>query len=92
MSDSKILLQIGACFCVLIGALYTVLTVQFLFPTPSVSALQALFLIIYTLVSFVPFAALVFPGLKTPRKSVFWAVLVIEALVLGLFFWSVLTD
>ncbi len=83
LSDTKFLLQIGACLSVLIGAPYSVVTARLLFPTPSVSWLQALFLITYTLLAFLPFIAFVFPGLKTPRKPVVLSAAVIEILVLG---------
>jgi len=92
MKDTKILLQIGACLCALIGALYTVVTWQLLFPAPSVSGLQALFLVTYTLLAFAPFAVSVFPRVKALTKPLFLGTAAVEMLVMGCFLWTVVTD
>jgi hypothetical protein len=89
MSSMTIILQIGACLCVLVGALYGVVTVRLLIPKQYVTILQAVFLTIYTLSAFVPLISFGLPRLKTPRKQVFLSVAVIEILVLGLFLWNI---
>jgi hypothetical protein len=92
MKATKILLQIGACFCALIGALYAVITWRLLFPAPSVSGLRALFLVAYTLVAFGPFAVSVFPRVKVLTKSLFLGTAGVEMLIMGCFLWSLVTD
>jgi len=91
MSDAKVFLQLGAWLCVLVGAFYSVLTTQLIFPPRAVSGWQALFLIIYTLLAFLPFIVFVFPGVETRRKPVLLSAAVTEILVLGLFLWNILT-
>ena len=92
MKDTKILLQIGACVCGLIGALYTVVMWQLLFPTPSVSGLQAFFLVAYTLLAFAPFALCVFPRVNALTKPLFLSAAAVEILVVSCLLWSLLTD
>ena len=92
MKDTKILLQIGACLCGLIGALYTVVTWQLLFHAPSVSGLQALFLVAYTLLAFAPFAVCVFPKVKALTKPLFLSTAALEILVVSCLLWSLVTD
>jgi hypothetical protein len=92
MKDTKILLQIGACLCGLIGAIYTVVTCRLLFPAPSVSGLQALLLVAYTLLAFAPFAVCVFPRVKALTKSLFLSTAALEILVVSCLLWSLVTD
>ena len=92
MKDTMILLKIGACLCALVGALYTVVTWQLLFPARSVSWLQALFLVAYTLVAFAPFSVCLFPRVKALTKPLFFSTAVVEVLVMGCFLWSLVTD
>ncbi len=88
----KIFLILGACICALIGVLYSVITTYLLFKTAFYRIVDALILISYTLLAFVPFAALVYPRLRARRKSVYFGAALIEFLVLGLFIWSFLEN
>ena len=84
---SKLLLQIGAWPSAVVGALYCLAIPRLFLPVPRVSFTYALFHISYTLAAFVPFFVFIFPGLKSPRKSVILSVAVVEILVPGLFLW-----
>jgi len=83
-------LKIGACLCILIGALYSVVTAQLLVERAFYTVGDALFLVIYTLLAFVPFVVFVYPGSKTPRRPVCLSVGILEILVVGLFVWNLL--
>ena len=88
MSTTSKFLKIGACLCILIGALFSVVTTQLLVERAFDTGRDALILIIYTSLAFVPFIVFVYPGFKKLRKSVFWSAVVVEFLVLGLFVWN----
>lgn len=92
LNEAKIIAKIGAWLCVLLGVLYSIVTWLLLFPRSYVSDWQAGVLILYTLLAFVPFIVFVYPGLKMPRKPIFWSILALEALLLGLFLCTIFTD
>jgi len=91
MSAKKTFQQIGAFLCALIGIFSIVVTAE-LAPraTSRSDKLFLIPLIIYTLLAFVPFIAFVYPRLKTPRKSVWVSMSLLELLVLGLFLYAIL--
>jgi|GEM_PF-5976678 len=91
-NDWKALLQIGAFLCFLLGALYSFVTWKLLFPKPYVSRWQAVVLILYALLAFVPVSVFVHPGWKRRSKPTFWGVAPVEVLVLGLFLCTILTE
>ena len=88
--EPKIFAQIGACLCALIGAVYCVLTAQLLFQRAFYSVRDAVIIIAYTLVAFVPFLVFVYPKPKTLHRSILVGVALLEILVLGLFLWNIL--
>ena len=90
MNATTPLLQVGAGLCFLIGLLYSVVTAQGLFDGAFYSRLDALILISYTLLAFVPFVAFIYPKLKTHRKPVFLGMAAVEIAILGLFLWNIL--
>jgi undecaprenyl pyrophosphate phosphatase UppP len=85
----KIFLQIGACLCILIGVLYGAGAADLLVDGAFYKgdALVTIFMIIYALLAFVPFAVFVYPTLKTSRKPVFLSAGILEILVMGGFVW-----
>jgi hypothetical protein len=95
MSSMKSLLKVGAWICLLFG-LYMAGIVVMIFvtghtKTSSAAESFAFFaFIIYPFLAFVPFYAFVYPGFKSPRKSVSLCVGLLEVLVIGLFLWSAL--
>ena len=91
MGNTNIFLKIGACLCILIGALYCVVTTQLLVDRAFYTAGDALIIIIYTLVAFVPFIVFFYPRFKTSRKPVLLSAGILEILVIGLFVLNVLS-
>jgi hypothetical protein len=85
----KILLQIGACLCALVGAYGLAVIAIPLFTVHRIgaNALVVVAFITYSLLAFVPFGAFVYPRLKSPRKSVSFGVAMLEILVVGIFLW-----
>jgi hypothetical protein len=50
--------------------------------------MQAVLLIVYTVLAFVPFAAFIYPGLKAERRRASLCSAVLEGLVLIAFAWN----
>ena len=71
--------------------LYSVITASLLIERAFYTVGDALILIIYTLLAFVPFIVFVYPRFKTSRKPVFLSAGVLEILVMGVFVWSFLS-
>ncbi len=91
MSTTTIFQKAGACLCALIGV-WSILIVIHL--AGQISSREQVLILIpfaaYGLFAFVPFAAFIYPRLRTPRKSVAVSMSVVEILVVGLFLWAIL--
>jgi hypothetical protein len=86
MSSTHLFLKAGACLCALIGVWSILVIAHLTSQVTSASEVLVLILpIIYALLAFVPFLAVIYPRLKTPRTSVLVSVSLVEILVFVLF-------
>jgi hypothetical protein len=86
----SVLLMVGACLCALIGAFYGALTAYLLFKLAFYRIVDAIILVSYTLLAFVPFTALVCPKWRASRKRTYLVAAVTEVLVITMFIWGYL--
>lgn len=90
MNSAKPFLQFGACICLLIGIFYTDAVWRLISERVFYGWSDAVILVAYTLLCFLPFALFIYPELKRPGRSVLVVGLISEILVVGFFVWNLM--